>query len=177
MRILKLPDALRGELRKVMGTLFSGDRRSVAASVVRAVGNCSRLWAVGDVVCLSVVDLFCIPKVCVVDGKTLRSVGLGVPESVRNVFREVLRVRNPPGCISEEALNAIKYCVGRDGVLILVDGEEDLLGLPVLAYADLGDYLVYGVPGIGVDLVEVSDVNRRKAVDLMSRFVEEEFSA
>ncbi|MCS7109104.1 MAG: DUF359 domain-containing protein [Sulfolobales archaeon] len=177
MRVFRLPEVLRGELRRVMGTLLSGDRWSVANSVLRAVGDCSKLWAVGDVVCRSVVEVSCIPKVCVVDGKTLRGVDLGVPEGVKDVFREVVRVRNPPGCISEEAINAIKYCVGRDGVLVLVDGEEDLLGLPVLLYANLGDFLLYGVPGVGVDLVEVSESSRRRALDLMSRFVEDELNA
>ncbi|MEM0361780.1 MAG: DUF359 domain-containing protein [Sulfolobales archaeon] len=172
MRVLRLPESLREELRRPMGTVFRGDRRSVAVAVVRTVGDCSRLWAVGDVVCSSVVDLFCIPKVCVIDGRTLRNVSLGIPTSLQGVFRDVLRVRNPPGSISEEALEAIKYCIRRDAVLILVDGEEDLLGLPVLAYADFGDYLAYGVPGVGVDLVKVCESSRRKALELMSKFVE-----
>ncbi len=173
MRVLRLPEAMRDELRKCVGTVFRGGRRSVAAAVIRAVGDCRRLWAVGDVVCSSVVELFCIPKVCIVDGRTLRSVSLGIPASLKEVFREVLRVRNPAGCISEEALEAVKYCVNRDGVLVLVDGEEDLLGLPVLAYAAFGDFLAYGVPGVGVDLVEVSESSRRRALDLMSRFAED----
>ncbi len=173
MRVLRLPDSLRGELRRYMGTVFTGSHRSVAAAVVRAVGDCSRLWAVGDVVCLSIVDVFCIPKVCIVDGRTLRGVSLNTYDSIRSMFREVLSVRNPPGCISEEALEAVKRCVGCDGVLILVDGEEDLLGLPVLAYANFGDYLAYGVPGVGVDLVEVCESSRRRALELMSKFVED----
>jgi uncharacterized protein (UPF0218 family) len=172
VRVFRLPDDLRVELRRGVGLVIRGDYRSVALSVVEVVGDCSRLWAVGDVVCSSLVDVGCVPKVCVVDGRTLRGVPIDY-ERLKKMFSEVVRVRNPPGCVSEDALRVIKYCVSRSNVLVLVDGEEDLIGLLVLMFADLGDYLVYGLPGIGVDVVEVNEGSRGWASGIISKFKED----
>ena len=172
MKVFRLPDDLRVELRRGIGLVIRGDYRSVALSVIKVVGNCSRLWAVGDIVCSSIVDVGCVPKVCVVDGRTLREVSIDY-ERLKKFFSEVVRVKNPPGCVSEDALRVIKYCVSRSNVLVLVDGEEDLIGLLVLMFADFGDYLVYGLPSIGVDVVKVSEGSRGWALEMTSSFKED----
>jgi len=174
MKLYKLPQELRDELGRGMGLVIrGGDYLRVAYEVVRNVGDCGRLWAVGDVICLSLIRVGCVPKVCVVDGKTLRTVMLNVNlSSFTELFRYVFRVVNPPGTLSEESVAAVRSAVDVGSALIVVNGEEDLLGLLVLMYADLGDYLVYGLPGVGVDLVKVTEEVRCRALELFTKFTQ-----
>ncbi len=168
-----MPEELREELRRGFGIIISGNHREVISRVMSIIGNaCNKLWAVGDVVCSTALDVGCIPKACFIDGRTLRTLRTGLPEGLaKGLFNNVIKIRNPAGTLSEEAIYAVKYCVGRDRVLVLVDGEEDLIGLAVLLYANLGEYLVYGLPNVGVDLIKVDEAVRSKAHDMISKFI------
>ena len=48
----------------------------------------------------------------------------------------------------------------------MVRGEEDLLALPCMMYAEDGDIVVYGQPNAGAVLVEVNHFIKWKAWDL-----------
>ena len=56
------------------------------------------------------------------------------------------------------------------GNFFIVDGEEDLLVLPVLEYAPIGSILYYGQPGKGIVEVVVTNTVKKEAKNLLSRF-------
>ncbi|HMK82220.1 MAG TPA: DUF359 domain-containing protein, partial [Candidatus Bathyarchaeia archaeon] len=51
----------------------------------------------------------------------------------------------------------------------IVDGEEDLLVLVVIAVAPVGSLVVYGQPNEGIVLVNVTLAKKKEVVDLLGR--------
>ena len=71
-------------------------------------------------------------------------------------YSRLLKARNPAGSITSEAIVAVRKALkGKKPVRVLVDGEEDLLAIPVVEAAPLGSVLHYGQPGVGVVVVSV----------------------
>lgn len=131
-------DALRGA-----GTLYHGGdpvwnaRRCLA-------GTEQPVYAVGDVAAESLLEAGASPALVVTDGRTRRtaySAALDLDEYA------TYTAENPAGRITEEAYDAVRDALDNAPAHIDVEGEEDLLGLAVVAHAT-GGTLVYGDPGI-----------------------------
>jgi len=176
LRALRLPDHLRPRLaRPTFGELFEGSEPFTTAKRVTAyLRECGRVIGVGDVICQTLEVVGEVPHVCIIDGRTRRRFS-GYWVSEEN-FDKVVKVRNPRSHITEEAYEAIKEAVKAAGkgerTLILVDGEEDLLALPAFAEAPNGYCVVFGVPGKGVMVIEVSDEVRELAKEILAGFEE-----
>jgi uncharacterized protein (UPF0218 family) len=56
---------------------------------------------------------------------------------------------------------------------ILVDGEEDLLGLAVLAFAPDGSVMFYGQPGEGMVAVRIDEQARSRYGEVINRLRKE----
>ena len=54
-------------------------------------------------------------------------------------------------------------------VRIIVEGEEDLLALPLFLIVPQGSILLYGQPSEGLVVVKINSKVRKKAKDLMDR--------
>ncbi len=164
--LARLPECMRGELKEPLG--------SVTAEVEEErLGGDGRVVAVGDMVAYHLLEAGVAPDIAVVDGRTKREeVDEEVVESwsALPVFR---RVENEPGTVSRGLVVALREALGGnergDGVLVEVDGEEDLAVLPALVLADEGDIVLYGQPGEGMVYVEVNDEKSARALDLLRR--------
>src|SRR5437667_10531369 len=58
-----------------------------------------------------------------------------------------------PGVITQEAWDMIKRAMKEQDVLILIDGEEDLLTLPCIVESPPGAVVLYGQPSQGLVVV------------------------
>ncbi len=85
----------------------------------------------------------------------------------------ILSSSNPPGRINRESWNAVRLAIDMAShgfrVVLIVDGEEDLLGFPVTLLAPSGWYMLYGQPGMGMILVEINDKVKKEAENLLIR--------
>ncbi|ACB40456.1 DUF359 domain-containing protein [Pyrobaculum neutrophilum] len=97
------------------------------------------IYTVGDVVTKNFLDYGVTPTSAAVDEKTRR----GLPVEQHRKFQRVIKVVNPPGYITEEAWAAVEEAVG-GGVLIKVEGEEDMLALAFIKMAPPRSLVVYG---------------------------------
>ncbi|HDI10167.1 MAG TPA: DUF359 domain-containing protein [Euryarchaeota archaeon] len=138
------------------------------------------LMSVGDMVTKSLLRVGIDPDIAIIDGKIERK-EIGIEEGIKETFDRVIRVRNPPGEITRELVESIRDSIlSGKRTLIIVDGEEDLAGVPCVAFSSEHSVLVYGQPGEGVVLLEISDSDRRKAreivggIDLENRIFREE---
>ncbi len=160
-----LPAALRGELAQAYGPVLS--TRDLADALV----NYEVVAAVGDVVSMTLHRLGIEPRLFICDYKTQR--GDDDPEFVEVLGawgdREI-RVPNPAAQITREAWDAVRQGLAATGTTrILVDGEEDLLGIPCFLEAPDHAAVLYGMPGQGVVLVHVDDALRRRVAGLVAR--------
>lgn len=98
-----------------------------------------RIYTVGDVVTQNFFKHGLIPTSAAVDEKTRR----GVRIEQLAVFKRVIKVNNPPGYITEEAWSAVEEAV-KGGVIIKVEGEEDMLSLAFIKLAPPKSIVAYG---------------------------------
>ncbi len=156
--MLLLPDEMREELARPCAEIYTD-----APPHIRG----KRLISVGDVCTITLYQSGIIPHLAVVDGRTRRSPHSGA-EELR--FDRTIRVRNPQAAISDELWNSIVEALKRqENTMIMVEGEEDLAAIVCLSEAEKGDFVVYGIPGKGMCVIEVDEEARKKARDVLSR--------
>ncbi len=79
-------------------------------------------------------------------------------------------MKNPPGTITDELVEALTYAVDNPPVTIMVDGEEDLAVIPLVIAAPLASVVLYGQPHEGVVLRMIDDDAKIAAKDLLGQF-------
>ena len=119
---------------------------------------------VGDYVTTHILEAGIHPEIAVVDHKIMRR---DVDPVEFNC--DHLEVKNPPGTItaqSQEALySALEY---HNGFRLVVDGEEDLLVLPLMAILPEDSVIVYGQPREGMVVITLTEKKRKWARDFMA---------
>ena len=109
------------------------------------------LITVGDRVTETVGDLGRTPDVQVVDSKENRK-GRRPPDVP---YARLVQVENVPGSISDSAVAGVREAFqGPMPVRVMVDGEEDLVAIPVIALAPVYALVLYGQPGQGIVAVK-----------------------
>ncbi|MHA1902934.1 MAG: DUF359 domain-containing protein, partial [Candidatus Thorarchaeota archaeon] len=80
---------------------------------------------------------------------------------------------NPAATIYPEAWSAIDTAIN-DGVksLVIVEGEEDLMGFPAVLLAPVGSVMLYGQPDVGIVWVPVTNENQDLARALLNEMPE-----
>lgn len=165
MKLYPLPKKLRAELKKPLGRLLTSEEitepnlRSYLSSSIMAI-------TVGDTTTERLLEMKITPTVQIVDGREMRNVR-SLPISAH---KTEIRTTNPPGTISEEAVEAISCALRSEKpVRIVVDGEEDLLTLIVLALYPKDSIVLYGQPYEGIVMIKVNDDIRRSAKTFLKK--------
>lgn len=172
VKAYRLPEELRPALQRPLGRLLKGDdaygRLLEEASRLRP----PRIVAVGDVVAEDSLRHGLRLDVAIVDLKTKRR---SRPIDIGRHFDHSTSVRNPPGHVTAEAIDAIREALARGApTLIVVEGEEDLLTIPSVIYAPDGSMVIYGQPDEGVVVVDVNEGSRGFFRGLLESFTEVE---
>ena len=155
---LELPEALREELGRPIGKIVS------AWSLRKHIDGSSRTIAVGDVVTITLLQMKFEPDVAVFDYKTQRLEDYKAKERIGKMSGKLVRVTNPPGKITKALWKAVKEAVSSDErIKIEVRGEEDLASLVAIALAPDGSHVIYGLPKVGLMIVEVKPETRAMA--------------
>ena len=170
--VATLPESSRAAFKEPLGPVFED-----SDALLEAAGT--PLIAVGDVVTYHLVTAGVTPHVALVDGITEREpVSDAVRAAAPNADRDVA-VSNPSGTLTEELLDALGSALEADeSTLIRVDGEEDLAALPAVLMAPAGASVVYGQPGEGMVLADITHERRAEvralcgALDTDERFWE-----
>ena len=180
MRALRLPENLRKILSESKGELIVGeDPAETARKTVEKTEECIKTAAVGDVVCSTIIEAGKMPDLCIIDGRSRRTPIKGLKygiEELREKYIKIIKVRNPASHITQEALNAIRNSLkaaskGRNA-LIIVDGEEDLLTLPLTAEAPENTCVLYGIPDKGISVIKVNEGIKEEAKKILKEFHE-----
>ena len=161
-RTLYLTNDMRAKLRKPFGKVFKDDDKELERIISERKG---RLITVGD----EVSRMF-DADIKIFDGRTRRN-------NLVEVGKHDYKVFNPPATIQKEAFEVIEKILRHDEkVGIFVDGEEDLLAIPVILNCRLGDVVMYGLFGEGVGVVEIDDVILDKIRCILKEFRAEKFN-
>jgi hypothetical protein len=160
---LHLKDA--GLLKEPFGTLIP-DKQVTKQKISHMLKGSKKVIAVGDATTERLVSFGMTPDIAVIDGRERRS-RRSYPT---NYKVKELRCTNPAGTISEEAVKVLQDALKMPPpVLVLVDGEEDMLALPFFAMSPVDAVVLYGQPLEGLVVVNITLAKRKQAKDLMDR--------
>ncbi len=123
--------------------------------------------AVGDITTKNLLKNNIIPNLSIIDYKTKRT----IPVKIEHKFSNVYKVNNPKGNITTDAENIIKELSLKDiynTVLIVENGEEDLLALMVIKYFPVGSIVVYGQPNEGMVMLEITEELKNKINNILN---------
>ena len=111
------------------------------------------------------INLGIIPQIQIIDGLEKRNQRL-VPKD--DTINTNLSCKNPPGEITEESTQVIQKAFSCEPpVRITVDGEEDLLVIPVCIHAPENSIVMYGQPNEGLVIVTVTPEIRAKVQKIL----------
>ena len=165
---MQLPDDLRDQLKNPLGNLIS-DNDPNKENIIKEISAESVLITVGDRTTENMLQLGLKPQIQIIDGLEKRNKRLVPTDDAINTN---LSCRNPPGEITEESIQVIQKAFSSEPpVRITVDGEEDLLVLPVCMYAPEGSVVMYGQPNEGLVIVHITpDIQAKvqKILDVMN---------
>ncbi len=124
----------------------------------------SYIITVGDRTTEKMIDFDLIPSLQIVDGQEKRE--KRIPPKLQNATE--LTVDNPAAEITSQSISLIKKAFTMNSpVRIFVNGEEDLLVLPVCVHAPENSVVLYGQPHEGLVIVNITTEIRNKAQTLL----------
>jgi uncharacterized protein (UPF0218 family) len=162
--IYTITPELRVKFREPFGILIKGSFDQTM-SKMHEIKNQKppKIISVGDVVTKNLQDYNIPPDLAIIDNKNMRNKFQQTAH-----ISEAIRVKNPQGTITKEAVEAIKEALkNSEQTHIIVDGEEDLLTLIAVRYAPENSVVVYGQPYEGIVLVKVSPEKQTEATKFL----------
>jgi GTP-dependent dephospho-CoA kinase len=173
---MPLNNELISILKKPLGD-FIPDNEVTKQKILTYVKEASLVAAVGDATTSRLLSFDIVPDISVLDGRERRSkVEYSYPSKIDWLVDEQriatiyeLRCTNPPSTISKNAVSVLNFAMEgkRFPVKILVEGEEDLLTLPIVSMFPDRAIVLYGQPLEGLVIVRVTETIRKKAKSLM----------
>ncbi len=164
---LIMPDSMRSELAEPFGiVLKDGNTESIIRGDHDAI-----VIAVGDKTTKRLLDNGLVPTLAIVDMQVERLPYMWEKEYWNKLPKTKQEFKSGPGYISRDATNAIiSWSKKKSPSVFVIDGEEDLLVLPVILYAPIKSIVYYGQPNVGMVRVAVTDKIKEKAAILLKRF-------
>ena len=173
-----LTKEVESNLKDPFGQLFEGpeDDTSVAIRAVleETFGSHGPIIAVGDVTVKTLQDLGSPADIALIDGKTKRQEWAGASTIDTSLYDENLTCKNPAGQLNAELYHACKGAIEawskeNKTTIIDVDGEEDLLVLPVCLFAPENSVVMYGQPNEGLVIAEITNELRDKVQKIVNQ--------
>jgi len=168
---LVLPVKMRAELKRPLDLLLEGEPDETVARLkeILEAQNPPMFASVGDFVSGNILAKGLKPDIVVVDNRIMR-----VDIDPIEFERDKVRVVNSAGTISGEARRALEKAVTlKKKLAVVVEGEEDLLVLPLMVVMPAGSVIIYGQPREGLVVVSLTEERRAWARGFMERMEEE----
>ncbi len=157
---------MREELKRPLGPVVP------EGEVLDLLEEDSPLATVGDMTTATLHRLGRTIQLAVVDYQTKRARNDMWKEATAPVGDVTVEVSNEAATLTSSMYNAIlEAWSSGPTVKIVVDGEEDLAALPAILHAPEGATVIYGIPDMGLCLVQVDEGARGFVRDAMRRFV------
>jgi uncharacterized protein (UPF0218 family) len=163
---------MRNELKKPLGILLTGLPKKTVILLKKMLKekNPPFFSVVGDFTTKKILEAGLEPDIVVVDNRVMR---IDVPPlDMEN--RTIISCINQPGTVDRNAWKALRKAVNlKSRVSVIVEGEEDLLVLPLVSLTPIGSLIIYGQPEEGMVVVEVTEEMKGWTEDFLSKMEEE----
>ena len=160
---MKLPESLREQLKIPLGVLLQ-EKDANKENIQKHLSESPYIITVGDRTTEKMIDFGLIPSLQIVDGQEKR-VKRDTPIAE---VKTSLTCDNPAAEITLQSIETIKQSFESEPpARILVNGEEDLLVIPVCIYAPENAVVLYGQPNEGLVIVRITPEIRNKTQRLL----------
>ncbi len=160
---MKLPDSLRSQLKIPLGLLLPESQVN-KENIKKHLSDDSYVITVGDRTTEKMIDFDLIPSLQIIDGIEKRQ----KRELIKLENATELSVDNPAAQITSQSIEIIKQSFTlKSPVRLLVNGEEDLLVIPVCIFAPENSIVMYGQPNEGLVIVKITPEIRNKTQRLL----------
>jgi uncharacterized protein (UPF0218 family) len=161
-------------LKKPFGLLIRQEEIS-KEKIFSLIKESKMMITVGDATTEKILSFELMPNLAIIDGierrikrSELEILNLKNRFLTKNHIYNQYQCKNTKGTISKEAYITIKkVLVEGEQAIIFIEGEEDLLALPVFALAPLDSIVFYGQPLEGVVMVKVNNKIKNKSTNLI----------
>jgi len=161
---VRLPENLREQLKIPLGMLIP-DNQTSKENILKQIPMGSFLITVGDATTEKIQSYGIIPSLQIIDAQEKR-IKRDPPKSVK--VSTNISCKNPAGEITEQSIEKIKQAMkSKAPVRILVDGEEDLLVIPVCIHAPDNAIIMYGQPNEGLVVVKINEEIKKKTKSIL----------
>ncbi|MBM2851957.1 MAG: hypothetical protein HW420_504 [Candidatus Nitrosotenuis sp.] len=158
---MKLPENLREQLKAPLGILLKDTSKE---NILNHLTENSFIITVGDATTEKMLKFNLIPSLSIVDGLEKREKRIIPLNNAAKLFCD-----NPAGEITIQSIDMIKDALKtKPPVQIMVNGEEDLLVIPVCVYAPQNAIILYGQPNEGLVIVKITQEIRNKTQELLN---------
>jgi len=160
---VKLPDSLRDQLKIPLGVLLPIGQDN-KTNIQKYLSDDSYIITVGDRTTEKMIDFDLIPSLQIIDGLEKR-----IKRDILKLGSAFeLKIDNPAAEITLQSIEIIKKAFTMNSpIRLTVNGEEDLLVLPVCIHAPENSVILYGQPNKGLVLVQITTEIRNKAQALL----------
>ena len=163
--MLGLSESLKTELSEPLGVLLTFGKDSDVDIIKSYIPAKSLLVTVGDSTTEKMINFGFSPDVQIIDGMEKRKNRPPIDDRCVNTN---LTCDNPAGTITKSSLSIITQSLHLPKpVRITVNGEEDLLVLPVCCEFPANSIIMYGQPNVGLVIVNVGN-SKEKAKNLLN---------
>ena len=160
---MKLPDSLRDQLKIPLGILLP-ESKADKTNIEKHLSENSYVITVGDRTTEKMIEFGLIPSLQIIDSQEKRS--KREPPQLANATE--LTVDNPAAEITSQSISIIQQAFAmQPPVRISVNGEEDLLVIPVCVHAPENAIVLYGQPNEGLVIVKITPEIRNKTQKLL----------
>jgi hypothetical protein len=164
--LLLLPKNLRNELKIPLGKLIQNNS-SEKEDYIRKIYSEKVVITVGDATTELLLQMGLIPLLHIIDGQEKRE-KRSLP--LTDMINTELTVKNNSGEVSTESFNLLKTIFKeKPPIRLLVDGEEDLLVLPICLFAPENSVVMYGQPNEGLVITEITNEVRDKVQKIVNQ--------
>ena len=161
---MKLPDNLRSRLKSPLGLLLLESEVN-KKNIQKHISENSYIITVGDRTTEKMLDFGLIPSLQIIDGQEKR-IKRDIPKNFE--VSTDMTCENPAAEITSQSIETIKQAfLSKTPIRITVDGEEDLLVIPVCIYAPENSVVMYGQPNEGLVIVKITPEIRNKTQTLL----------
>jgi GTP-dependent dephospho-CoA kinase len=162
---VRLPENLREQLKTPLGKLLL-NKDAVKEKILLEIPENSYIITVGDATTEKMLAIDIVPSLQIIDRQEKRT-KRHAPNA--GGIKTALSCDNPAGEITQESIEKIKMAYkSATPVRITVNGEEDLLVIPVCIYAPENAVVMYGQPNEGLVIVQITEEIRNKVQVLLN---------
>ena len=159
------------KLKVPLGRLLTGKPEEAIPKLLRLIEREKppKVVTVGDVVSRATWKSGLRVGLRIIDQRSMRR---RIPKASLPA-KTTYHVRNPAGVVTMEAWKAIQDAMKEEEVVIVVEGEEDLLALPAILESPNNSLVAYGQPSQGVVVVFATPEKKGHVAEIIKRATKE----